>query len=409
MTRAARVWAVSLGATALALAGCREAATAPGACPDFCPPESVQLVDSVLAQGIVSDSTFVGFVNASQAVGMQLVNDPAATGGITQSRSVVRFIVFPDRLPIAAADTVTSTVVGVDSFAVTLPVVVRSQDVTGLELALYRLPADVDTAASFASVEPFFADSTLLMVLSVPDELTADTIGTVLPATAFPTFDADGRRASIGVVLRSPGPAFLTLGTTELGNAATLTRFARVAPGGEEVEVSDVRQPDFDTYVAPPLPVPAANVLRIGGVPAARAVLRLDIPSAILDSAVIVRATLVLVPTEPVFGAPADSARIFVQRVSADVGAKSPLVPVPADSVRFRSTSVTVGATDTVLIDITDLFADFQLDPERPRVIVLRTVSEAASFVEARFGSSTTAAARPVLHITFVPTVDFFR
>jgi len=115
------------------------------------------------------------------------------------------------------------------------------------------------------------------------------------------------------------------------------------------------------------------------------------------------------VPTEPVLGAPADSVRILVQRVSADVGAKSPLVTVPADSVRFRSTSVTVGAPDTVRIDITDLLGDFQLDPERPHVVVLRAVPEGASFVEARFGSTANAAARPALHITFVPPVDFFR
>ncbi len=409
MTRASRAWAVSLGATALALAGCREATTAPGACPDFCPPASVQLVDTVLGQGIVGDSTFIGFVNGSEAAGMQLVNDTGATSGVTQSRSVIRFIAFPDRLPVAATDTVTGAVVGIDSFAVTLPVVLRSQGVAGLELALHRLPADIDTTASFASLEPFFADSTLLMVLPIPDSLTADTISTVLPDSAFPTFDSDGRRASIGVVLRSPEPAFLTLGAIEVGNAAILTRFARVDSGAGEVEVSDARQPDFDTFVAAPLPLPAADVLRVGGVPAARAVLRLDIPSSILDSAKIVRATLVLVLTEAVLGAPTDSARILVQRVSADVGAKSPLVTVRADSIPFRSTLVTAGATDTVRIDITDLLTDFQLDPERPRVVVLRAVPEGASFVEARFGSTANAATRPVLHITFVPPVDFFR
>ena len=260
MTRASHACAVSLGATALVLAGCREAATAPGACPEFCPPESVQLVDTVLGQSIVSDSTFIGFVNASEAVGMQLVNDPAATG-VTLSRSVIRFIAFPDRLPVAATDTVTGAVVGVDSFAVTLPVVLRTQDVAGLELALYRLPADIDTAASFTLLDPFFADSTLLAVLPIPDSLTADTISAVLPDTAFPTFVSDGLRASIGVVLRSPEPAFLTLGTIEVGNAAILTRFARVESGAGEVKVSDARQPDFDTFVAVPPQAPVMTAM----------------------------------------------------------------------------------------------------------------------------------------------------
>ena len=180
--------ALVLGAVALlATAGCREDLLAPGGgtCPDFCPPEQLQVVDSVLLDNVLTDSAFAGYVQPYDATSLQVYRDSTA-GGDAGSRAVIVFQAFSDSLLIASGDTTRGAVLGTDSFVVLLPVRGRNPSFTGLEVALYRIPVGTDSATAFADLDPYFTDSTLIAVLPIPDSLVSDTLPVTLDSLAFP-------------------------------------------------------------------------------------------------------------------------------------------------------------------------------------------------------------------------------
>jgi hypothetical protein len=393
-------WAGLAGGVA---AGCTEDLVAPGAgaCPDFCPPEQVAVVDTTLMDVVLRDSAYSGYVLPHEASGLQLVADPGGT--IPSSRAVIRVFAFSERLLLTPGDTTTGPVLGTDSF--TVQVNVQARGALGLELAFYRLPATVDSAVSFTALDPFFTDSTRLATVPIPDSLVAGTVAARLAGDAFPTLDADGRVAALGVEVRTADRGFVTLGSIEGADATSLTRHVQVDSAGVSVARQDARQPALDTFVAPDLPAPPADVLRVGGAPSSRSLLRFSLPAGVLDSSTVVRATLLLVPTQPVLGAPGDTLRLLAQALAVDVGAKSPLVNIQQDSLLARLVRVIVGAADTVRIDVTTLVLSWAADSTRPRGIMVRAVPEGNSFVEAQFGSSANPASRPALQVTFVPPI----
>jgi len=391
------------GTALLAVVGCGEDLTAPanGTCPDFCPPEQLEVVDSVLLDNVLSDSAFGGYVQSWDATSLQVYRDSTA-GGDAGSRAVIVFQAFSDSLLIASGDTTRGAVLGTDSFVVQLAVRGRNAAFTGLEVALYRIPVGTDSATTFVDLDPYFTDSTLLAVLPIPDTLVSDTLSVLLDALAFPGFAADGNRAAIGVALRSPS-GYVQLGSDNGNDDAELARYVRVDSAGVTVPRLEGKSSIFDSFVASPQAAPTPDEREVGGTPASRTMLRFDLPRRIVDSSTVVRATLVLVPTGPVLGAPGDSLAIIAQGLAADVGAKSPLQGIPSDSVSLRVTFLTVGSADTVRLDVTDLVIGWTQDSTRPRAFAVRAIPEGGSVAALRLGATTSGAARPRLHVTFIP------
>jgi len=62
--------------------GCGEDLLAPatGTCPGFCPPEQLEVVDSILLDVITSDSTFTGYVLPWEATALQTYRDSSDAG-----------------------------------------------------------------------------------------------------------------------------------------------------------------------------------------------------------------------------------------------------------------------------------------------------------------------------------------
>jgi hypothetical protein len=389
-------------AAGLAL-GCGEDLLAPatGTCPGFCPPEQLEVVDSVLIDIITSDSTFTGYVLPREATALQTYRD-SSDAGEAGSRALMTFPAFSDSLRIGgASDTTRGPVVGTDSIAVRLQVSGGNVDATGRELLLYRISPDVDTAATYGDLDPLFADSSLLATVPVADSVTGDSLHVTLDGSAFPGFEQDGNRVAIGVALRNP-TGYVQLGSVEGGTSAIVTRYVRVDSAGTAVPRVEGRTPDFDTFVGTAF-APAPGTARvIGGVPAARTLLRFALPGGIADSSEVLRATLLLVPSEPVLGAPNDSLAVIAQGLATDVGAKSPLAGVPADSVALRVAFVGVGSTDTVRLDVTDLVIRWTNDSTAPSALALRAIPEGSSFAELRIGAAD-GALRPRLQVTYVP------
>jgi len=386
--------------------GCQEDLMAPanGTCPDFCPPEQLQVVDSILLDNVLSDSGYVGYIQPWEATGLQVYRDSTA-GSEHASRAMFSFLALPDSLLLSSGDTAYGPIVATDSFSVTLKLRQRNLAATGLELAIYRIPVSVDSTTGYADLDPYFSDSTLLATVSIPDSLVDGNVIATMDPLAFPDYGPDGNRAAIGVALRNPNE-YVQFGSIEANAAANLTRYVQLDSAGTSVPRQQGAGPGFDSFVGTPLPAVPATARPVGGSPAARTILRFDMPRRIIDSSRVLRATLVLLPVEPVLGPPTDSLAVIAQGLTADVGAKSPLRPVSQDSVPLLVAFLPAGSTDTVRLDVTDLVIGWTRDSTRPRALAVRSVPEGSSFAELRLGAASSGALRPRLHVTFVPPLQ---
>jgi hypothetical protein len=394
--------ALALAVTAVLTLGCQEDLLAPatGTCPDFCPPEQLDVVDSLLLDAITSDSSFGGYVLPQDAASLQVYRDSTAAGEAA-SRALMLFPAFSDSLRLSSADTTRGAVIATDSFTVQIPLRGRSLGTTDLELLLYRIPVTVDTGAAYADLDPFFTDTTLLASIVVPDSVVDSTLVVTLDSLAFPGFVADGNRAAIGVALRNPS-GYARLGALDANDAASLTRHVQIDSAGTSVARVEGRLPAPDTFVGTPTDPAPATARTVGGVPSTRTMLRFMLPPRI-DSSAVLRATLELLPVEPVLGAPTDSLALIAQGLSTDVGAKSPLLPVTSDLATKVIEFLAVGFQDTVRLDVTDLVIRWISDTTVPRTIAVVAVPEGGSFAEFRFGAVSSGASRPRMHLTFVP------
>ena len=384
--------AVATAATLWALA-CTETITAPGDCPAFCPPERIDLVDSVFVGAVVRDSTFPDFVSAHGVELMQLVT----AGSVAETRGVGR--VFPFGTFVVGGQ---DSIVGVDSFRLDLTMRRRNIDVAALEVAVYRLPDTVDTSVVFSDLTPFFVDSNLVTTIPIHDTLTVGIVSGTFPATALPGVGADSTQATFGLQLRSVDATYLELGTAEAGTGVRLTRFVAVQGPDTVTVVEGLTITEFDTFLADAAAPAADSILVVGGVPAARSILRIELPPEIIDSADIVRATLLLVPVDPVLGAPDDTSAMLAYAVARDVGQKSPPRPTNPVVVGSGATLLVTGSTDTLRLDVTDIFRTWATDSRLPHTIGLLAAPEAGRVIEIRLGSSRGSSA-PRLHLTYIP------
>lgn len=380
---------------ALVLAACRESVVAPGACPDFCPTSQFEVVDTVVTGSLEREEWATGYVRAEDVAAMQVVRDSTTR----DSWGLARFDEFTDSLQHEGG---VFPIVSVDSFKLQLEVLRSVAGVEDLELAVHRVPADVDETTAYDDLVPYFEDSTLIATIEVTDSST--TVSAILPPDAFPSLAADSLVAAVGIALRTDSGGYVDLATREADSGdPILTRYVTTVQAGDTTQLSDARNPGFDTFVAPDPPAPGPEALEVGGIPSSRAILRVTLPAAILDSSDIVRATLILVPEGPTLGGPGDSVRFQTLGLREDLGLKSPfLLPSISDTVIPGSVSLPVGAADTIRVDITHILRPWQSDTTMPHSLLLAVVPEAAALGEVRLFSSSSAAA-PSIHITYVP------
>jgi hypothetical protein len=387
-----------------AVTGCTDTVTAPGLCPEFCLVGDIAMRDTVLVDAIVAESSFVGYRFAHVASRLQV----AGPDGSAEARGLIEFAPFAATYTGTDAS-VSDTIIATDSLQIELTLVRRSAD-SSLGIAVYRLGVLPDSATSWESVAPFFADTTIVGTIPVPDSVQAGgVLVTVLPS-AFPTFEADSFKTNIG--LRVVGPAFVDLIAEDSTRGTTVSpsiirRFVRLDSAGTVVTRSEIRGAAFDTFLGDPAGLGAPVGLRVGGLPAARVLLRADsLPRRIVDSTQIIRASLLLVPARPAVGAPEDTFRLRAHALGAPFGAKSPLVN-EADTSAVGSALVPVGTVDTIRIDVTHIFQVWRLGPKLPRSMMLRLEREASSTAAVELYSSAAVAGRPVLHVTYMPPYRF--
>ena len=391
----------SLSTLSLITLGCVESVAAPGSCPEFCPEANFSVVDSVIPGSVVRDSSFRGYVASHNAAEVQIVGPDAEI----ESRVLITFVRFPGRIRPIATDTTTVPITAVDSFAVKLEVDRARVPSGGVDLALHRLPVTIDSTATFSSLVPNFEDSSLVGTISITGDLTSDNVSLVLPTSAFPTFDADDRQAAIGVRISRGDSSFVSLSTQLVGAGPELTRFFKIDSSGVTIERSDARRAGFTSSIQSSVLPPTSGTLEVGGLPSARAIIRADQIEDLLTSNEIIRATLELIPSEPVRGAPGDTLTVRVAPVAADFGSKSPLVDTVVDSLSRGGGVAAIGSMDTIHVDMTALVRAWTLNSELPRTIMLVAIPEGTSLAELRFFSSGSATGKPAIRLTYVPPV----
>jgi len=423
----------------LVAAACVENATAPGDCPNFCPTDSIAIRDTIFTSIIVRDSSFRGYVPSYAAEAMTAADLP----GVADSRAFFTTDTMIRRVAPKLGDT-TTVPISVDSSRVRFVIVRRPKNTTNLRLRLYQLAVTADSTSTFALLDPAFTATPVDSLnvndlLALPaigdtqtvrlwgDSIRVDTAGHVLQINRLdstiavyfnldtlqaPLSDADTGRVAWGVRVAADSFASVSLGTTESGGNGPLMRwfFHYTIPDTVSATPDSVVYADravatrFDNFVFnPPTPADDSN-LAVGGVPAARALVRVAMPAFLHDSIDVVRATLILVPVSAVQGARSDSFNILARPVLTDLGAKSPLGTTGS---LFGSTFIHIGSPDTVNIELTNLVRAWSLDTTMTTAFVLGQVPEATSYSEIRFYSSRAPAFRPGLHVTYVKRFRF--
>jgi hypothetical protein len=431
-TRLAARVAVVTATVALGVLACTEQITSPASCPDFCPGGQIVTVESLLSTAISRDSTFRGYVEAHRAF-MLL----AATLPGLESRPIFQTEPIAPRMTInSGGDTTTGPIV-VDSTRLTFTLLRRDSAAHNLQLVLYRLPLGLDSTSTFAGTAPAFAGTPVRVVnldslfakpggrdsvtgdsvLSVDSVRHAVTFSLKFDTTQIPFVVADSGQLAMGVRITADMPTSAAFGSGEIGTGPEITWFIRVDSAGILLQrPSQRRLARFDGFVFDPPPAALDANLTIGGVPSARALLRIAVPRAIRDSSQIIRATLILVPVAPIPATPPDSFFLQVNHVAADLGAKS---PIANDTLAPESALFGPGLSDTIQIEVTSLLRFWQFDTTSATTVYLRLLaldrvdslnldgSEGSTFTALRLYSSRTPAFRPALRLTFIRRFKF--
>ena len=416
-----RIFRGALGALLLigTLASCTEQVTGSLGCPDLCTDENGVLRDTTLFGAIVLDTTFGGFPRLGEDRNVTLFNN-LDTADV---RLVTRFDSLPTKYTLAGAD---SLIRRVDSASL---IFVIDTLTAKPSLPLTVDAFDVDTTAddSFTgSVLPLFRPDRLIgsQTYSAAD-LKADTLRLALDNAALFTKVRDTLRLRVGLRVRGAGSAHVrVLGNSFIprlrfrASADTTVKPDTVFPRSR-TPVSDVTLRSafafYPVVVAGALPLPPSGRFSIGGLAGARTYLRFDIPSAVIDSVQVIRASLLLTQTRArSTAAVADSITVFTQPVLAspnvtDIFTAATFIGAARaygiDSVRFAPRDSGLKS-----IELVNLFRFWRsVGPANTsRSVVLRAQEEGVAPGEASFFSiEGPVAVRPRLRLTYVPRRGF--
>lgn len=387
-------------AAVLLLAGCQEKLAAPADCPDLCPGGYDVREDTLFALP-GGDSAYVGYLNAGQGSSLRV----SWQFPVSEDRAAFKFARRTDSL----------TVNGVlkpytlDSIALEISLGYRDTLVTGLKVFLYRLPATVDSTTTFAEIDGAFVPSAIVDSFMVDDSVVnkrlrvvysgADTAKLSIPA-------ADSAVLALGVQIRADQGTGVRIGGAAAGSGApSFINYVKLA-NSDTTTIDRIISPaiQFNTFVSQTPQTVDPDLLTLGGVPSARALVRFPWPVRLRDSATLVRATLQLIPSSPVVGLGDDTAFVIARPVIADFGGKSPAV---TDLTFTTSVPVLPGASDTVSLEVRRQLTSWQGTRPVPPALTLQLSPEVSSFTRVLFGTSRTPGFVPRIIVTYALKFPF--
>ncbi|HJQ12833.1 MAG TPA: hypothetical protein VJ840_17515 [Gemmatimonadaceae bacterium] len=369
---------------------------------------------TILDAAVTLDTTVASTSGLGTETGLLLAN----RGDTLDTRVVIRFDTLPDKF-VPTGDT-SQAIKTVDSAYIQLTLdTTRIKATDPVTIEAY----DVDTTASDTSTSAILAlfrpDRFISSQTFTRAQLT-DTLKYFIDNATVLSKLQSGSRLRLGLRATGPSSSQLTFASSEGGfppflffratpDTATkpLQVFPRSTTPADEPLIAQ-RLVDY-TVVAKGLPPAPPTVLAVGGLPARRIYVRFDIPSKLIDSSTIVRATLLLNQIANPTIDPGDTIKVIPQVVLAGTAVTDPtkaaqiIANISADTLRL-----TAGHAGSVDVELAPAFTLWrtQKPDTLPRAIVMKSVAEGTSPIELRFSSSEDIAAlRPRLRISYTNRV----
>jgi hypothetical protein len=402
------------GAAVAIIAACADNPEAGRSCPLLCPQQSITLQDTTV-DAVVSDTTITGL----PSIGFETFMMLSAHGDTVDTRAIIRFDTIQQSYTKSGFD---STIVHIDTATLILPIV---KDTIHKQAAPITIEAyNVDTAATdtVASIlGSLFRPDRFLGSRTFAPESVLDTLR--IPIATDTVLDRIQHATHLRVGLRivSRVGADLRLGTVQSGTPATLRLKTSLDTSVAPLSISPISNTPTDlTFVSGPLSdftivvkgltATPPNMIGVGGVPSRRTFFSFVVPSRIVDSTTVVRASLLLtqVPNRRLL--PRDSVYIYPVPVLA-----GPTITNITSALQFIGVNGQFGLDSAIMapadsgvrsFEIVGLVRTWRGQPTTvsPRTVALRSGGEGS--IPAEFDFFSTKAApplRPRLRITYVP------
>jgi hypothetical protein len=405
----------TLAAAALffSIASCSENLDSSGVCKILCSQVGGNVQTVTLDGAVVLDTTVESFSGLGTEPSLLLTQ----RGDTLDTRVIVRFDSLPETF--SPAGDSARPISTVDSAYILLHVDTLSIKGAGpVTIEAY----DVDTTAndtSSAAVLALFRPDRFISAQTFTRAQLADTVRYFISNDAVLTRIQNRNPLRVG--LRATGEPFgMRIFATEALQGPTL--FFRATPDTltAPLSVSPFSKTPTDnrilaavlvdyTVVAKAPPPAPANELAVGGFPARRIYVRFDIPDSIIDSATVIRATLLLNQLPNGAIDPTDTVKLVPQLVLAG---KIVTDPTKASQITIGISPDTLfvkpGDSGEKAVELARAFSLWRVQKADtlPRAIILQSVTEGASALEIRFSSSEDIAAlRPRLRISYTSRV----
>lgn len=415
--------AIGLAAAGLASGCATEDATTAG-CPLLCPGRDVTALDTSF-NAVSFDTTLVGFPAQGDEGYVLLATAP---GGTLDLRGLVRFDTVTSQFAPTFADTL-RPVTAPDSAALVL----RVDTLLSKADADFTVEAfDVDTTGvadtAMAPLAPLVRPGRLVATRTFSKDSIRDTLRVPLDPARLAAALAAQKRVRLALRVRSTGSAALYLGVVDVGRGVRLTyrpaadsglpRYTfqptSATPATESAVAGTLRNRSWAVVGTPAVP---ARQFGVGGMPGSRAYLMFSIPSRIVDSTEVMRATLTL--TQVPYSGPRrrDTLSLFPYLVVAApgiaIGRAGNLAIPPIGALRQAlgvrsftdSLSLPVTGQGTRALDITAALREWRASGPTGmrRDLLLRIGPENYDPGQLRFHSSfaTDPAVRPRLRLVY--------
>jgi hypothetical protein len=413
-----RFKSLSLFVAALAIAtvsACTEDLQSGSSCPLLCPGEAAPLKDTII-DAIALDTSASGF----PALGYETNFLLAKRGDTLDTRVITRYDSLPQKYTFKGDD---SAVVRVDS-AYLLAARPAADSAVAFTAAGQIEAYDVTDAAndtSVASLAGQMIPANKLGELVYAAGESPDTLKIPLDTARVRSRLLNGRNLRVGLRMVSAASDQIRIVSNNNGGGIGLTIVANSDTAASRIKSTPVTYSPVDpAYLRSALSdfqitvvgaMPAANTLRVGGAPASRVMFKFDIPTRIVDSTVVVRASLQLTQ-RPSGSADAGSA-VALQLVpilaSDQLNDLHSQLEFSGSAAFVDSLEVVPKDSGVVNVEMVGLVRAWRGQDQKrtPRLAALFLTSEGVRVASFDFFSMEAAPAlRPRLRITYVTRVN---
>ena len=405
--------AVGTAALLVSFASCTENLDSSAVCNVLCPAVGGE-IQNVTLDAVVLDTT----VQSLSGLGTEPALLLASRGDTLDTRVIVRYDSLPSKFT-PAGDT-SRAIASVDSAYILFKLDTLSIKGPGpVTIEAY----DVDTVANdtlTAAVLALFRPDRFISSQTYTRAQLTDSLKYFISNAAVLAKIQNSQRLRIGLRATGPSSSQMRLFSTEGGlppnlffraTPDTATKPLTVVPFSKtpaDESIAAAHLSDY-TIIAKGPPPAAPSDLAVGGLPPRRSYFRFDIPLGLVDSSIVVRATLLLnqIPNPSID--PTDVVKLLPGIVLAGTAVKDPAKASQISTdIALDTVSVTPGGSGLTQVELANAFTIWrtQSPDSTPRAIILRSINEGNSPLEIRFYSSEAAPAlRPRLRISFTPRV----